>query len=532
MWMDHTHKKAGQDVTDAELAEKEMEEEEDMLREQNSETTGSNGNNNNGTTNRTDPINGEEKEDEDAEPESGNEDKNHPPPDYIFSGFFAFMIWGPFARNPNDRISLSKNNDVPKTSRKSRSQIRKEAMEKKDSERENDMVNSRGLSTVNLISMETLQLGKKRAQTEQKELLLSGLGMELSQLEKQIEIAEKMAERKCKVYDENNRWWKHVETLIDRHEEVGNRLREMNTSSMDAIFPSNIPDSHIKSVVSSVTEPADPSPPLRNNDRSNSLFNGQLKDNDNDLGITHNDIHNITQTQNLDDPNNKSDDDNELPPLSGLNNNNKSSNLLKEFVVEEGGRKGKEWSNQNAWENNDQLGQDMVGNNDKDNDVSKKSSNNPKKLERLLRDVGNSFFPKICDFCNKISTKHFCLHEDHTSIYTIDGINPVCGKAVCAFCANEWGNAEDYQNVCLHHSNKEPTTSIGSEELDDDNIPKATVIDDFESSMTEDIESSMKRNESNTDKKENRRVQNNKRKESGAVTRHSAKRVTRNTGRK
>ena len=124
-------KKAGKDVTDAELAEKEMEEEEDMLREQNSETTGSNGNNNNGTTNRTDPINGEEKEDEDAEAESGNEDENHPPPDYIFSGFFAFMIWGPFARNPNDRISLSKNNDVPKTSRKSRSQIRKRQWRKK-----------------------------------------------------------------------------------------------------------------------------------------------------------------------------------------------------------------------------------------------------------------------------------------------------------------------------------------------------------------------------------------------------------------
>ena len=54
---------------------------------------------------------------------------------------------------------------------------------------------------------------------------------------------------------------------------------------------------------------------------------------------------------------------------------------------------------------------------------------------------------KLCFFCNKIQSNHYCLAEVSNSNTAIicDGKNKhICGKNSCFLCRSNWGNAEDF----------------------------------------------------------------------------------------
>ena len=77
-------------------------------------------------------------------------------------------------------------------------------VEEKNLERKFDSNNVCGITNDQMISMEQLKLGKIKVETEERELFITSLGAETANLEKQIEYAEKRAERRCPTYDENN----------------------------------------------------------------------------------------------------------------------------------------------------------------------------------------------------------------------------------------------------------------------------------------------------------------------------------------
>ena len=111
---------------------------------------------------------------------------------------------------------------------KTQAAARAEKRQKKSDERMNDTGNSRGFSTEQRISIESLNINKRRLEHQQNETRLVGLSIQQSAIESQIEGAERRANLRCPEYDENNIHWKRVDDLLEQQSEVIKLIKEYN----------------------------------------------------------------------------------------------------------------------------------------------------------------------------------------------------------------------------------------------------------------------------------------------------------------
>lgn len=102
--------------------------------------------------------------------------------------------------------------------------------QKKTDERSNDTTGDRGFSTDQRISIESMNINKKRLEHQQHETRLVGLSIQGSAIRSQIESAEKRAELRCPTYDENNKFWKRVDELLEQQSDVVRSIREYSDS--------------------------------------------------------------------------------------------------------------------------------------------------------------------------------------------------------------------------------------------------------------------------------------------------------------
>ena len=149
-----------------------------------------------------------------------SEDSMEIPDNFIFPSFFVFVVWGPYA-DVNNRLNLTLVNDDNNTSdRETRKDNRKRSLEEKSEESRNDNFNKRGFTTVQQIELENLNERRLERNDRQRESLIVGLSIEEAALSNSIEKAEKRAEMRCGEYDPSNIFWKKVDALIEKHEEV------------------------------------------------------------------------------------------------------------------------------------------------------------------------------------------------------------------------------------------------------------------------------------------------------------------------
>ena len=70
-----------------------------------------------------------------------------------------------------------------------------------------------------------------------------------------------------------------------------------------------------------------------------------------------------------------------------------------------------------------------------------------------------AFETKKYDFCGQLQSGHYCQIElfGNNWYLNIHGSEYIqcCGKAVCVLCRESWGNAEDYQKICVDCKKKE-----------------------------------------------------------------------------
>jgi len=79
---------------------------------------------------------------------------------YIFPGFMAFLLWGPFVKE-SDRLTIFLKDDAPKESVTSRKGKRKRDIDDTNAVRGSDNWNDRGLSTDQSIQMQGISVQLK-----------------------------------------------------------------------------------------------------------------------------------------------------------------------------------------------------------------------------------------------------------------------------------------------------------------------------------------------------------------------------------
>ena len=97
-------------------------------------------------------------------------------------------------------------------------------------EKANDTTASRGLSTDQHTSIESMIINKKRLEYPQNETRLVRLSIQESAIGTQIEAAERRAEHQCSMHDENNIFWKRVNALIKQQSNVASNFNECSDS--------------------------------------------------------------------------------------------------------------------------------------------------------------------------------------------------------------------------------------------------------------------------------------------------------------
>ena len=156
-------------------------------------------------------------------------DRSLIPDHWHFPGFLAFVAWGPFCA-PVDRLRTVLVTGLSRKDVQSRNQMRKADKEMKAKMRLDDGENKRGYTTDQMISMEAVSLQKDRLNTQKQEVAIAGLGMRNSILDAQINRYERMAERKCPVYDPLDPSWIKVNELLEQQSAIMNSIDKLTNS--------------------------------------------------------------------------------------------------------------------------------------------------------------------------------------------------------------------------------------------------------------------------------------------------------------
>ena len=158
-----------------------------------------------------------------------DEDFDDVPEDYIFPSFIAFIAWGPFAA-PEEQLNIQLIDETLKPKGKgNRKDIRDSASEEKDINRVNDNTSQRGLSTAQDIEMEHLKVQRQMMVDRRNETSIVALSIQEAAIGRQLAAAETRAESRCPTYDDENSFWKRVDVLIKKQEDVMERISEFTS---------------------------------------------------------------------------------------------------------------------------------------------------------------------------------------------------------------------------------------------------------------------------------------------------------------
>jgi hypothetical protein len=116
---------------------------------------------------------------------------------------------------------------------KSRRQRKKELQEKKTLKRSSSETASRGFSTDQRISIESLNINRQRLTHQKEETPLVGLSIHESAIGRQIASAEARAKDRCPKYNPKNPYWKRVDALLEKQESVTNNMGDYTTSLLE-----------------------------------------------------------------------------------------------------------------------------------------------------------------------------------------------------------------------------------------------------------------------------------------------------------
>lgn len=163
------------------------------------------------------------------------------PNNWFFPGFFAFVVFGPFA-DPNDRLACFEIEDLQKAA--SRAAKRKAELIEKEKDRANDDHNKRGFTTDQKINMEALTLQRLAHEQTTKESNLVALIAHESAIGRQIKASERRAFVRCKEYDASNMFWKQCDDLINKQVEITENIAKFTMN----INPTNGDDEKKKSI--------------------------------------------------------------------------------------------------------------------------------------------------------------------------------------------------------------------------------------------------------------------------------------------
>eukprot|EP00548_Thalassiothrix_antarctica_P015743 CAMPEP_0194166986 /NCGR_PEP_ID=MMETSP0154-20130528/2433_1 /TAXON_ID=1049557 /ORGANISM="Thalassiothrix antarctica, Strain L6-D1" /LENGTH=427 /DNA_ID=CAMNT_0038877803 /DNA_START=367 /DNA_END=1647 /DNA_ORIENTATION=- len=150
------------------------------------------------------------------------------PDDYIFASYFAFIAWGPFAPI-NERLEILLTIDDKKVEKSTNATRKVKERKKKDSERAHDSSTERGFSTDQRINIEQLRVQKMSCIDRKNEAVMFNLAIEESALARQVEVSETRAQLRCPEYDDNNLFWKKANAIIKKHEQVMDRISNLNS---------------------------------------------------------------------------------------------------------------------------------------------------------------------------------------------------------------------------------------------------------------------------------------------------------------
>jgi hypothetical protein len=169
------------------------------------------------------------KDNEDEDKRDDDNDDIILPEGYMFPGFMAFMVWGPFA-NESNRLPIFNVGDACKSTVIPRAEKRKSDALLKSKERSNDSGHNRGYTIDQRISYESLMLQKKSQDQVSNEAALVALIAHESAFSKSIENAERRAAMRCKEYDSDNIHWKKVDNMIEEHDRILDDLKKYSES--------------------------------------------------------------------------------------------------------------------------------------------------------------------------------------------------------------------------------------------------------------------------------------------------------------
>ena len=164
----------------------------------------------------------------------------------MFPSFFAFVAWGPFAEL-EDQLNIMLTDDTNKKKGDGiRAKLRAKVKGDKDSSRQNDSVSERGYSISQQIEMEHLNVQKQIMLDRQNETSIVALSIEEGAIGRQLLAAETRADSRCPVYDPNKSYWKRVDVLIAKQENVMQRISSFTAnktvkedSNVDIMVPSS-----------------------------------------------------------------------------------------------------------------------------------------------------------------------------------------------------------------------------------------------------------------------------------------------------
>ena len=156
-----------------------------------------------------------------------------PPENWFFPCWISFIAYGPFVEK-SQRLPLLEITDASKDVVKSRLQKRKCEKMEKAVKRTTDETADRGYSTDQKIQLEMIDLSRKQTNDRGRESILMGLCIQEHALTKQIDRAERMADRRApeSMDDLSNKWWKKVDDLIKEQEKVISKIAEINNRAM------------------------------------------------------------------------------------------------------------------------------------------------------------------------------------------------------------------------------------------------------------------------------------------------------------
>ena len=157
-----------------------------------------------------------------------------PPPQWFFPSWISFVQYGPFV-SKDKRLPLLEITDASKKVVKSRTEKRKAEKLEKDLKRVNDSSSDRGFNTDQKIQLEIIDLTCQQTNDRSRESIIMGLCVQEAALTKQIDRAERMAERLAPndIDNINNKWWSKVNFLINEQEKIIIQMAVLNKKAID-----------------------------------------------------------------------------------------------------------------------------------------------------------------------------------------------------------------------------------------------------------------------------------------------------------